>query len=257
MSHLVSGYEFHKLSKWSFCNRYPIRFNPTMIQENDIVFLNMCQFEEFIRTLKAHMKKFILITHNSDRTFTDKHASLIKPYVNAIYAINTNCTDTIVRTIPLGFSDHVNISHSFFSNAAAAALPKSILVYMNFTIKTNVAIRTACFNAFKHYPWVTKEEAVPAQEFHKQLARSKYIISPEGGGIDCHRIYESLYLDAIPLLKTSHMDAFYKKLPVIIVKSWGDITEQFLIENYSKHKELLSAWKTKNVNWYKAEFWLP
>ena len=127
---------------------------------------------------------------------------------------------------------------------------------MNFTINTNVAIRTECFNAFKHYSWVTKGEKKPVMEFHTQIAQSKYVLSPEGAGIDCHRIYESLYLDAIPILKTSKMDAFYKKLPVIVVKSWEEITETFLTENYNKYKELLDAWKKENTEWYKAEFWL-
>ena len=258
MSYLLSGYEFHKISKWSFCPRYPSLFNPHNIQENDIVFLNLDCFNQFIRVLRDHkpVNKCILITHNSDKTFTDVHASLLQPYVNTVYAINTNCSSKIVRTIPLGFVDNKYKPHSFFANLASTPLPKSILIYMNFSIQTNVSIRTECFNVFQRYSWVTKEQSIPPEEFYKQLARSNYVLSPEGTGIDCHRIYESLYLDAIPLVKTSKLDAFYEKLPVVIVQSWEDITEQFLLENYAKHKERLDAWKNEHINWYKAEFWL-
>ena len=41
MSYLVSGFEFHKLAKWSFCHRYPLSLDMTKIDENDIVFLNL------------------------------------------------------------------------------------------------------------------------------------------------------------------------------------------------------------------------
>ena len=258
MSYLVSGYEFHTLAKWSFCPRYPIRFDPYSIQENDIVFLNLDCFNQFLRAMRDHTPahKCILITHNSDKTFTDVHASLVQPYVNTVYAINTNCVNPIVRTIPLGFVDHKYKPHSFFAKLAASPLPKSIFVYMNFSIQTNVSIRTECFKVFQIESWVTKEQSIPPEDFYAQLARSKYVLSPEGTGIDCHRIYESLYLDAIPLMKTSKMDAFYAHLPVVIVPSWEEITEQFLSEKYDEHKERLDAWKKVHPNWYKAAFWL-
>ena len=47
-----------------------------------------------------------------------------------------------------------------------------------------------------------------------------HILSPEVTGIDCHRIYESIYLGSIPILKTSELDYFYEKLPVLIVKNF-------------------------------------
>lgn len=80
--------------------------------------------------------------------------------------------------------------------------------------------------------------------------------SLEGTGIDCHRIYESIYLDAIPILLTSELDYFYINLPVIIVNSWHDITFDFLKLNYDKYKLILDNWKKVNNNWLNASFWL-
>jgi hypothetical protein len=88
------------------------------------------------------------------------------------------------------------------------------------------------------------------------MAKSKFILSPEGTGIDCHRIYESIYFDAVPLLKTSRMDNFYKNLPVLIVDKWEDITEDFLNTNYEGLYNKLVEWKRNNPNWLDPKAWL-
>jgi hypothetical protein len=257
-SYLVSGYEFYKLSRWSVCHRYPDMLDINKIQENDIVFLNLDHFIRFLGIMRAMppKNKYILITHNADTPFTKTHASLLEPYCNKIFAINTQYTSEKVITIPLGFVDTKYKPHTLFAELHANPLPKSILIYMNFDIATNKLKRTECLNAFSSAPWVTIQSAIQSDEFYRQLARSKYVLSPEGTGMDCHRIYESIYLGAIPILKTNPMDDFYRRLPVIIVKQWSEITEQFLIDAYTHYKEVLDQWKTEHKEWFTAKYWI-
>ena len=82
------------------------------------------------------------------------------------------------------------------------------------------------------------------------------MLSPEGTGIDCHRIYESIYLGAIPILKTSELDYFYCNLPVVIVKNWNEITHEFLETNYFDFKTKLDQWVKENPTWTDANFWV-
>ena len=95
-------------------------------------------------------------------------------------------------------------------------------------------------------------------QYYTQLAKSKYVLSPEGEGIDCHRIYESIYFNSIPILLTCLMDDFYFKydFPIIVVNSWNIITEQFLMNNYEKYYRKLVDWKQKNPNWMEPTFYL-
>jgi hypothetical protein len=93
-------------------------------------------------------------------------------------------------------------------------------------------------------------------DFYRQLSKSQYSLSPQGTGIDCHRIYESIFLDCVPILKTSPLDDFYERLPVLIVEDWNTLTEVFLKEKYEALFSSLKEWKEINKNWYKAEFWL-
>ena len=254
----MSGYEFYKLAKWSVCPRYPIYFEPSEIRENDIVFLNLDYVRPFLKRLREHppMYKFVLIAHNSDKMLEDADVSLFEPFVKKIYGINTNCSSPIVQTIPIGFVDDKHKSHAFFANFIVNPVPKEILLYMNFSIQTNIPKRSECLKVFQDYSWVTKQQSLPAEGFYTQLIKSKYVLSPEGTGVDCHRIYESIYLDAIPIVKTSILDSFYKTLPVVIVSSWEQVTEQYLLENYEKDKKRLDVWKKTNEGWYTAEFWL-
>ena len=64
-------------------------------------------------------------------------------------------------------------------------------------------------------------------ELHGQFA---FQVSPHGNGLDCFRTWESLYLGTIPIVKSSSLDPLYEdhRLPVVIVKSWAEITPQNL-----------------------------
>jgi hypothetical protein len=255
---LISGYEFYKLAKWSVCPRYPIKFDPNLIQLNDIVFLNFDCFGQFVQILNQNppQNKFILLTHNSDQKFTYQHLNQIKPYITHVYAINCEFQDPLVTPIPLGFVDSKYKPHDKFEEIANKKLEKTIQCYMNFAINTNPVKRQECWNTFVNQDWVVQESNISPEEFYTQVARSKYILSPEGTGIDCHRIYESIYLGSIPILKTSELDYFYQSLPVLIVKSWEEITQEYLDNNYLNLKNKLDQWILTNPTWTDAKFWI-
>jgi hypothetical protein len=60
------------------------------------------------------------------------------------------------------------------------------------------------------------------------MIQYKYVISPHGNGLDCHRTWEALILGCIPIVKTSPLDTMFEGLPVLIVKDWSDITQNLL-----------------------------
>jgi hypothetical protein len=187
---------------------------------------------------------------------------MIEPYVNHIYSINNTIftENKNITTIPLGYRDSPYDTMEILRSVPFQQ-KKTILLYMNFELNTNMEKRTECKTHFDDEPWVVKEgfykkDALPLPEFYGKIAKSKYILSPEGTGIDCHRIYESIYYNAIPILKTNRMDVFYSKLPVWIIKDWSEITEEILNHEYTaRHKKLLE-WKYENPNWLYPEFWL-
>jgi hypothetical protein len=162
----------------------------------------------------------------------------------------------LITTIPIGFSDDKYRQHKLLKIIANKEFNKEILIYMNFSIHTNPIKRNECWNCFNNCDWVLKEINIKPELFYEHIAKSKYILSPEGTGIDCHRIYESFYLHSIPILLTSELDYFYNNLPVIIVNSWNDITVDFLENNYDKYINILDNWLSNNNDWLTPNYWL-
>jgi len=67
-------------------------------------------------------------------------------------------------------------------------------------------------------------------EYWRAHARFAFEASPRGSGLDCFRTWEALFLDTIPIVRTSPLDVLYRSegFPVVIVDSWAEITEDAL-----------------------------
>ena len=62
----------------------------------------------------------------------------------------------------------------------------------------------------------------------RHQAKYMFVVCPHGNGLDCHRSWESMYMNCIPIVKSSVIDDLYDDLPILIVKEWSDINEELL-----------------------------
>jgi len=63
----------------------------------------------------------------------------------------------------------------------------------------------------------------------------KFVISPEGNGIDCHRHYEALLAGCIPIIEFNEkIQEKYKGLPILYTTDYSEITPQYLEQKYSE-----------------------
>tara|TARA_R100000008_G_C3446271_1_gene97034 strand:- start:113 stop:535 length:423 start_codon:yes stop_codon:yes gene_type:complete len=115
-------------------------------------------------------------------------------------------------------------------------IEKSKDIYFHFKIDGGVReeSRPKCFEV------LTKKglEFLPSMEYEKYLKTlSSYrcCISPKGNGIDCHRMWEALYLKVIPICERSILTEHFAKLfPIIIVDSWEDLDLENLNDYYAE-----------------------
>lgn len=77
-----------------------------------------------------------------------------------------------------------------------------------------------------------------------------FVLSPHGDGLDCYRTWEALLMGSYPVVKTSSLDPLYEDLPVVIVKEWNEVTEDFLIIKYNEMKN-----KTFKMEKIYAPYW--
>lgn len=63
----------------------------------------------------------------------------------------------------------------------------------------------------------------------RNQAEFMFTLSPEGGGMDCHRTWEGLLLGAIPVVRRNALAPLFADLPVVIVEDWAEVTPDFLV----------------------------
>lgn len=226
---MISGKSFALMCKWVVDPRYPERplFDYERARTEDWVFINGDYIHEYNRRIPLlHTKFFNIIIHNSDRSFTLEVFKSMKAFRH-IYAINTTFQHPNLTTIPLGFVDR---QLPFIESFVDKTLPRDIEIYCNFTTCTNAPKRNECLTAFQNDPRVVTETNLSVAEYYNRLCRSKFVLCPEGTGIDTHRVYEALLCGATPVVLRNSLAHLYEKLPICIVNSW---TDPFYVPNRS------------------------
>ena len=248
---MISGKAFKEICNWNLCNRYPINFEATLVKENDLIFVNLDNINNFLRMLSNNilMCKIRLITHNSDNSFTVNELNNLRKYVNKLYATNCVIKDELITKIPIGFSDRlVPVIQKINKN-----VDKEHLLYMNFNLHSGrISERTECYN--DHNIFI--ESNISEENYYCTLSKSKYVLCPIGAGLDTHRFYEAIYFNTIPIIVRNDISDLHNKYPCIILNKWSELTEYFLINNYESYYNEMLMWKEYNQNWCDVNFYI-
>lgn len=119
-------------------------------------------------------------------------------------------------------------------------LLKKNLLYFNFTVATT---GNPFYKEFKGLRTIVKKELIKKFDYNKNesfedyiktLSSYKFCLAPPGRGIDTHRCWEALMVGTIPIVQSSPINGLYINLPVIVVKNWTEITEEFLEYKYEE-----------------------
>ena len=78
-----------------------------------------------------------------------------------------------------------------------------------------------------------------------------FVASPAGNGLDCHRHWEILALGGIPVMKSSAIDPIFDDLPVLIVDSWEDLTEDLLHQTVAEFRNMTFNYEKLTLNYYR------
>lgn len=116
---------------------------------------------------------------------------------------------------------------------------RSIKCYSNFHFQMNTKYGQDRKDAVRQIPAELvfyEPQMVPRLKSWNTQKEFAFIISPHGGGYDCHRLWEALILGCIPIVKTSPIDKLYEDLPVLILQSWSEITMELLIRTIKEFK---------------------
>jgi hypothetical protein len=79
---------------------------------------------------------------------------------------------------------------------------------------------------------------VESSSYYAMLPFYKFVVSPEGNGIDCHRHYEALLAGCIPILEKNPLaEEKYKGCPILWTTDYSEITAEYLEKVYTEMLE--------------------
>lgn len=238
-------------------------------KSGDTVYVHATAIPNFVEQYLPRIRfPIVLVSGDSDTTVPDdlspfivKHI-LSHPMIRVWYSQNCTRPSDKLRQIPIGLYFHV-----IFQPPKWVPVTESIEVYENYirTLSKNTIRQTLCFCNFqfltntrygqdridalskipKHLVYMQPKQ-ISSMDTWRLVSTFKYVVSPHGNGIDCHRTWEALALGCIPIVKTSVLDPLFKGLPVLIVKDWSDISsillDTFVPETYAMEKLSMEYW---------------
>lgn len=194
---------------------------------------------------------FILVSHNSDYPVSDRLLAMAKQVRNLRkwFGQNVECQEhPLVQSIPIGLENDRNFPHLMkrknlrvaAEKAASISPPK--LLYMNYSFHTNrserVLARECVIRNLTETSFTDRcVDAVSNDRFNswvEEAIQHRYVLCPRGNGIDTHRMWETLYMGRIPIVKSDSNNIFYRELPILYVKEWSDVTEELMLSQIER-----------------------
>lgn len=242
----------------------PVQLSNHLSQENyhrmtdgrDVVFATQFGIHEVIERRK-NMPPYVLVSHGWDVLIDEKYAGLITDNIVAWYATNVAINHDKVHPIPLGLADR-KWPHGEYENLINHKNhPKPKWVHACFAVETNPRQRRPAAEWAKKQWYVTAQSydsrfnAIPHDEYCRCVADHKFVMSPPGNGVDCHRTWEALYMGRRPIcLRSPVMEKLAEIAPILLVDSWDEITIDWLWQNieepdYDKSVLTVDYWRER------------
>lgn len=194
-----------------------------------------------------------------DFSFTKNIYNRVKNNDIIIATNNEYIENDKIYSLPIGVTStsHCNIIGNIDVIVEQFKKNKQIknLVYMNFNPSTYPSERTLVLNKFKNKRWVTNGTFERTHKGHgkfiEEIYNHKFTLCPRGAGVDTHRLWMSLYLGTIPIVKVHKIMVPFEHLPILFINSWDEITEDFLNKKYEEIHSKKYDFSVLTMNYWK------
>jgi len=204
----------------------------------------------------------VVLTHNSDGCIVRPDHLPIREYdfvwrdipagVKHWFAQNVDVVDERLTPLPIGLERvrwYPEVKkHDIILNTPRGE--KTGLCYLNANTRI-VVQREVLYQQFGGLDWVTAERGHNGLDFPhycRQLAAHKFVMCPDGNGMDTHRTWETLYLGSYPIVQRHVFSEFFAQhLPIVIIDDWSEVTEDNLNYVYDVFTGLKERW---DADWH-------
>lgn len=243
-SEYIHGDRFAGLADWVFnddASMHDCRFGG----HDGVVFCCTHYVEKIFDVMRAQPHRFVLITHNSDWNITEelygkRPANLVHWFAQNVLIDKPDLTPIPIGLERQGLAKDRDVASSMQAQMLAGRPEKQSWCYLNISPSTNDAERLHVLRRLRwRIHFVTlRTRRVPYETYVKEMASHRFIVSPPGNGVDCHRTWESLYLGSTPIVKESACMRAFDPVGLMIVQDISRITKRqlhnYLSENHNK-----------------------
>jgi hypothetical protein len=178
---------------------------------------------DFVRGIKRPKGRYVLITHNGDEGINASHLQILEdPNLIRWFGQNVEIEHEKLESIPIGLANgEMERNEKLYVDIIARETNKDSMLYFNCTIWNHVGERAKCLEALKRFG-LENSERVSIDVYLENIKRSYFAVSPDGNGVDTHKLWECLYLGTVPIVTRSINSKFYEDLPILFIDSWED-----------------------------------
>jgi hypothetical protein len=280
---ILSSCDYHSTNPISSIRRmvfYP-ELKTIKQMKNPVIYLCNSALNHFNTIVPYIDFSFVLVSGDSDDSMPfdvlkpDIFETFISnPFLIHWFSQNMTIDHPKITRIPIGMDYHTMESKDIWGPITIASTQEYLLnsvrkisvpfyqrfikCYSNFHFQMNTKYGQDRKDAVRQIPSELvyyEPQMAPRLKSWNTQKEFAFIISPHGGGYDCHRLWEALILGCIPIVKTSPIDKLYQDLPVLIVQSWTDVTMDLLVKIIEefKIKELNKEFKYEKLS---LSYWM-
>jgi hypothetical protein len=227
--------------------------DPESVEQGDVIFVKGDLLEQFSSLYANRIpNRFIVLVHNSDENIGPRYQHFLDtPHLIVCFAQNVSCFHEKLKPIPIGLQNRYLGERGDCTSIELAKTriryPRRAAVYVNFAPHFG---REEVMGVFKKLNQVYFAPRTGYLDYLRALGTFRFIASPPGNGVDCHRHWEALYMGSIPIIQSGYLDPLFEDLPVLLVGNWEEVTDAFLVQ---KHKEISK--KSYSMNKLNSDYW--
>lgn len=209
-----------------------------LTSQKNIFFVKTDLLDQFFYNYLPNINyNFVLITHDADAPISERYLPILNhPNLIKWFGMNCHIIHDKLQPIPIGIANECwphGDKHSLLE-IANREFNKSGLIYSNFTEGTNLTERQSVNSIIRGLKGILVDTTKRNyQDYLTEVKKHKFIISPPGNSVDCHRIWESIYIGTVPIVLKSIPMVYFKDCPILFIDKWEDLFNMDLKEKYS------------------------
>ena len=252
----ISGDGFREYADFAY-DEIDRSLNPEVVQEANTVFVKTDLLKDFFEKIHPFIQHpYILITHNSDDPAPGPFEPFLDdPKIIAWFGHNGEIAKhSKFVHIPIGMANrdwpfgNVDTFQKYVDSKDSQI--KTHLLFMNYTIQNHYNERFPLFRLLGYSSFVFRTGKKLFKDYLADIVTCKFVVSPRGIAIDTHRTWESLYLGVYPIVRSSTINPLYEDLPIIVVKKWEEVHEDFLNQKYAEFKQKTFPMEKAYLNYW-------